>query len=157
VSTFACINGYVLVGPRLCYAMAKDGLFFKQASVLSEHGVPSWALRLQCVWACLLCFSGGYGALLNYTTFASLLFYVVTIIGLFVLRKREPLTERPYRAFGYPVIPALYIVCALAFCVNLLIDDSTRSDTAIGLAIVACGGVVYFLSGMHRSVARTAD
>ncbi|MFT3886185.1 MAG: amino acid permease [Flavobacteriales bacterium] len=154
VSTFACINGYVLVGPRLCYAMAKDGLFFQRAGVLSGHGVPSWALWLQCVWASLLCFSGGYGALLNYTTFASLLFYVVTIIGLFVLRKREPGAERPYRAFGYPVIPALYIVCALAFCVNLLVDGGTRRDAGIGLAIVALGGMVYFLAGMHRSVAR---
>lgn len=151
VSTFGCINGYVLVGPRLCYAMAKDGLFFRQAGVLSARGVPSWALWLQCAWAGLLCFSGGYGALLNYTTFASLLFYVVTIAGLFVLRKREPHAERPYRAFGYPVIPLLYIGCALAFCVNLLIDGTTRRDTAIGLGIVALGGVVYAIARPTRA------
>lgn len=151
VSTFGCINGYVLVGPRLCYAMAKDGLFFKRAGTLSDKGVPSWALWLQCGWASLLCFSGGYGALLNYTTFASLLFYVVTIAGLFVLRKREPDAERPYRAFGYPVVPVLYIGCALAFCVNLLIDATTRRDTAIGLGIVALGGLVYFLAKPTRA------
>lgn len=156
VSTFGCINGYVLVGPRLCYAMAQDGLFFKQAGRLSDKGVPSWALWLQCIWGCLLCFSGSYGALLNYATFASLLFYIVTITGLFVLRKREPDTPRPYRAFGYPVIPLLYIGCALAFCVNLLVQPDTRRDTGIGLGIVALGGLVYFLTGMHRSRAREA-
>ncbi len=149
VSTFGCINGYVLVGPRLCYAMAKDGFFFKKAGELSSKGVPAWALWLQCLWACLLCFSGKYNDLLNYTTFASLLFYIVTIAGIFVLRKREPDTERPYRAFGYPVIPALYIVCALAFCVNLLYQEPLY--TGIGLGIVALGAVVYYMTGMHRT------
>ena len=143
VSTFGCINGYVLVGPRLCYAMAKDGLFFKKAGELSAKGVPRWGLWIQCAWASVLCLSGTYGDLLEYATFASLLFYVITIAALFVLRAREPMTERPYRAFGYPVIPFLYIVCALAFCVNLLIM-SPRS-TGLGLGIVALGAVVYFL------------
>ena len=151
VSTFGCINGYVLVGPRLCYAMAKDGLFFKKAAVLNERGVPSWALWLQCIWGSLLCFSGKYNDLLNYTTFASLLFYIVTITGLFVLRKREPDAERPYRAFGYPLVPAIYIVCAFAFCANLLYREPLY--TGIGLGIVALGGVVYFLAGMHRTTA----
>jgi APA family basic amino acid/polyamine antiporter len=146
VSTFGCINGYVLVGPRLCYAMAKENLFFKKAGELSPKGVPSWALWVQCIWACLLCFSGTYNDLLNYTTFASLLFYVVTIAGIFILRKREPDAERPYRAFGYPLVPALYIMCALAFCVNLLVMEP--GSTGMGLAIVALGAVVYFAVNM---------
>lgn len=150
VSTFGCINGYVLVGPRLCYAMAKDGLFFKKAGVLSRKGVPAWALWLQCLWGSLLCFSGKYNDLLNYTTFASLLFYIVTIAGIFILRKREPATPRPYRAFGYPLVPALYIVCALAFCVNLLIMEPLY--TGIGLGIVALGAVVYYATGMQRAI-----
>ena len=148
VSTFGCINGYVLVGPRLCYAMAKEKLFFRKAGELSPKGVPSWALWVQCIWACLLCFSGTYNDLLNYTTFASLLFYVVTIAGIFILRKREPNAERPYRAFGYPLVPALYIICALGFCVNLLVSEP---DFTVGsLVIVALGAVVYFATGMHR-------
>lgn len=148
VSTFGCINGYVLVGPRLCYAMAKDGLFFRKAGDLNAKGVPEWATWVQCIWACLLCFSGTYGDLLDYTTFASLLFYVVTISGIFILRKREPDTERPYRAFGYPLVPALYVVCALAFCVNLLVMQPTF--TTIGLGIVGLGAVVYFATGMNK-------
>ena len=149
VSTFGCINGYVLVGPRLCYAMAKDGLFFRKAGELNAKGVPEWATWVQCIWACLLCFSGTYGDLLDYTTFASLLFYVVTISGIFILRKREPDTERPYRAFGYPLVPALYVICALAFCVNLLVMQPTF--TTIGLGIVGLGAVVYYATGMNKS------
>lgn len=141
VSTFGCINGYVLVGPRLCYSMAHEGLFFKKAGVLSPKGVPTWGLWVQCIWASVLCFSGKYGDLLNYATFASLLFYVVTIAGIFVLRRREPATERPYRAFGYPLVPAIYVICALGFCVNLLVSEP--KFTVSGLAIVALGAVVY--------------
>ncbi len=149
VSTFGCINGYVLVGPRMYYAMAKEGLFFKRASELSARGVPQWALWVQCLWACVLCFSGTYGDLLDYATFASLLFYVVTIAGLFILRKREPDAERPYRAFGYPLVPALYILCALGFCVNLLVN---KPDFTVGsLVIVALGAVVFFATGMHKN------
>ena len=148
VSTFGCINGYVLVGPRMYYAMAKEGVFFKKAATLNAKGVPEWATWVQCGWACLLCFSGTYGDLLDYTTFASLLFYVVTIVGIFILRKREPDTERPYRAFGYPLVPALYVVCALAFCVNLLVMQPTF--TTIGLGIVGLGAVVYFATGMNK-------
>lgn len=143
VSTFACINGYVLVGPRMYYAMAKEGLFFRKAGELSRKGVPQWALWVQCIWACILCFSGTYGDLLDYATFASLLFYIVTIAGIFILRRREPGTERPYKAVGYPWIPALYIVCALAFCVNLLIFKP--AFTLGSLVIVGLGAVVYFV------------
>jgi APA family basic amino acid/polyamine antiporter len=144
VSTFGCINGYVLVGPRMYYAMAKEGLFLKKAGNLSSRGVPQWALWVQCIWSCVLCFSGTYGDLLDYATFASLLFYIVTIAGIFILRKREPDAERPYRAVGYPWVPALYIVCALAFCLNLLVFKP--AFTIGSLVIVGLGAVVYLVT-----------
>lgn len=144
VSTFGCINGYVLVGPRMYYAMAKEGLFLKKAGHLSSRGVPQWALWVQCIWSCVLCFSGTYGDLLDYATFASLLFYIVTIAGIFILRKREPDAERPYRAVGYPWVPALYIVCALAFCLNLLVFKP--AFTIGSLVIVGLGAVVYLVT-----------
>jgi APA family basic amino acid/polyamine antiporter len=151
ISTFGCINGYVLVGPRMYYAMAQEGLFLKKAGELSKRGVPQWALWVQCIWSCLLCFSGTYGDLLDYATFASLLFYIVTISGIFILRKREPDAERPYKAVGYPWIPALYIVCALAFCLNLLVFKPTF--TIGSLVIVGLGAVVYFVTMRTKTTA----
>lgn len=151
ISTFGCINGYVLVGPRMYYAMAQEGLFLKKAGELSKRGVPQWALWVQCIWSCLLCFSGTYGDLLDYATFASLLFYIVTISGIFILRKREPDAERPYKAVGYPWIPALYIVCALAFCLNLLVFKPTF--TIGSLVIVGLGAVVYFITMRTKTTA----
>jgi APA family basic amino acid/polyamine antiporter len=144
VSTFGCNNGLVLAGARLFYAMAKDGLFFKKAAVLNDRQVPSKAMWLQCVWACVLCLSGKYGDLLTYATFASLLFYILTIGGIFILRKKEPGTERPYKAFGYPVIPALYILITTAICVDLLVYDT--KNTGFGLLIVLLGIPVYYLT-----------
>jgi APA family basic amino acid/polyamine antiporter len=144
VSTFGCNNGLVLAGARLFYAMAKDGLFFKGAATLNEKQVPAKALWLQCTWACVLCLSGTYNALLTYATFASLLFYILTIAGIFILRKKEPDAERPYKAFGYPLVPALYILVTTAICVDLLIYDTL--NTGIGLAIVLLGIPVYFLT-----------
>jgi APA family basic amino acid/polyamine antiporter len=143
VSTFGCNSGLILSGGRLFYAMAKDALFFKQAGELNEHDVPAKALWFQCAWACILCVSGRYSDLLTYSTFASLLFYILTIGGLFILRKKEPNAERPYKAFGYPVIPILYIVITAAICFTLLIYD-TR-NTGLGLFIVALGIPVYYL------------
>ncbi|MCC6841313.1 MAG: amino acid permease [Flavobacteriales bacterium] len=143
VSTFGCNNGIILSGGRLYYAMARDGLFFRRAGTLNKAAVPGFALWVQCLWASLLCLSGRYGDLLEYTMFASLLFYIVTIAGLFVLRQREPGAERPYRAWGYPVLPALYIAAAAAFCINLL--WSKPLYTGFGLGIVALGAVVYAL------------
>lgn len=143
VSTFGCNNGIILSGARLYYAMAKDGLFLRRAGELNKAAVPGWALWVQCIWASALCLSGRYGDLLEYTMFASLLFYMVTISGLFVLRHREPEAYRPYRSFGYPVLPALYIVGAAAFCLNLL--WSKPLYTGLGLAIVALGAVVYLV------------
>lgn len=144
ISTFGCNNGIILAGGRLFYAMAKDGLFFKKAGSLNSNSVPGFALWVQCIWASVLCLSGRYGDLLEYTTFASLLFYIVTILGLFVLRRREPNAERPYKAFGYPFLPALYIFAAGAFCINLLV--SSPVFTLAGLLIVFLGWPVYWFS-----------
>lgn len=146
ISTFGCNNGLILAGARLYYAMAQDGLFLKQASTLNENGVPAKALWLQCLWASLLCLSGTYGELLNYCTFGSLLFYMVTIGGIFVLRRKEPNTERPYKAVGYPLVPILYLVVTFGICLILLIDDKTRFDTGMGLLIAAIGVPVYYFT-----------
>lgn len=143
VSTFGCNIGLILSGGRLFFAMAKDGLFFKRAGELNNYDVPEKALWFQCLWACILCISGKYGDLLTYATFASLLFYILTIGGLFILRKREPDTERPYKAFGYPFVPILYMIITGLICVDLLIYD-TR-NTGLGLFIVALGVPVYYI------------
>jgi len=142
ISTFGCNNGLILSGSRLFYSMANDGLFFKSCASLNEYQVPSKALWLQAVWASVLCLSGSYGSLLNYCTFASLLFYIVTIAALFYLRKTEPNAPRPYKAFGYPIIPALYILIAGAICIDLLIYKPT--DTFLGLLIMSLGLPVYY-------------
>jgi APA family basic amino acid/polyamine antiporter len=144
VSTFGCNSGLILSGGRLFYAMSKDGLFFKKASELNKNNVPAKALWFQCVWACVLCISGKYGDLLTYSTFASLLFYILTIYGIFILRKKEPNVDRPYKAFGYPIIPAIYIVITSLICITLLIYDTT--NTGLGLFIVALGIPVYYLT-----------
>lgn len=143
VSTFGCNNGLILSGARLYYAMAKDGVFFKKAGTLNKNDVPGFALILQAIWASVLCLSGSYGQLLDYCTFSSLLFYMVTIVGLFILRKKRPDWERPYKAFGYPILPALYIVIASAICIDLLI---VKPETCgWGLGIVLLGLPVYYL------------
>ena len=147
VSTFGCNSGLVLAGGRVFYAMSKEGLFFKKAGELNNNDVPEKALWFQCIWACLLCVSGKYGDLLTYATFASLLFYILTTYGIFILRKKEPDAERPYKAFGYPIIPALYIIITAAICGALLIYDTV--NTGLGLVIVALGIPVYYLF-MHK-------
>ncbi len=144
VSTFGCNNGLILAGSRLFYAMSKDGLFFKKAQDLNSSNVPSIALWLQCIWASILCLSGQYGELLKYSTFASLLFYILTIGGLFILRKKEPEAERPYKAFGYPFIPLIYIIITLAICIDLLIYDTL--STGLGLIIVLLGIPIYYIT-----------
>jgi APA family basic amino acid/polyamine antiporter len=144
VSTFGCNNGLILSGARLYYAMAKDGVFFKKAATLNKKDVPGFALILQAIWSSILCLSGSYGQLLDYCTFSSLLFYIITIIGLFVLRKKRPEWERPYKAFGYPVLPALYIIIASAICIDLLIYKP--GTCGWGLAIVLLGLPVYYIT-----------
>ncbi len=144
VSTFGCMNGIILAGARLYYAMAKDGLFFRKASHLNKQQVPAFGLWVQCAWACALCLSGTYSDLLEYSTFASLLFYILTISGIFILRKKEPNAERPYKALGYPIIPALYIIVTGAICVDLLIYKT--SSAGAGLLIVLLGIPVYLFA-----------
>lgn len=143
VSTFGCNNGLILAGARVYYAMAKDGLFFKKVGTLNVKSVPGVALIIQAIWASLLCFSGTYGNLLDYVIFAVLIFYILTIFGIFILRKKRPEAERPYKAFGYPAIPALYIAAATAICIDLLIFKPDY--TWPGLIIVLLGIPVYFL------------
>jgi APA family basic amino acid/polyamine antiporter len=121
ISTFGCNNGLIMAGSRLFYAMSKDGLFFKKASQLNRFGVPAWAMWLQSIWAILLCFSGSYGILIKFATFGSMIFYIVTIAGLFKLRRTMPDAHRPYKAVGYPVIPFLYLVFAAIICISLTV------------------------------------
>lgn len=144
VSTFGCNNGLILSGARLCYAMAKDKLFLRQAGVLNEKRVPAWALYVQLIWASVLCLSGTYGALLDYTIFAALLFYVLTVAGIFRLRRSRPDAVRPYRAFGYPVLPILYILIASTIALILLFYKS--ENTIPGLVIVLLGIPIYYLT-----------
>ncbi|MFM7814277.1 MAG: APC family permease, partial [Flavobacteriales bacterium] len=143
VSTFACNNGLILAGARVYQQMAKDGLFFQSMTRDNSKKVPGTALWIQFVWCAVLCLSGKYGDLLNYVMFAVMLFYVLTIAGLFVLRRRNPDAERPYRAWGYPVLPVVYMILALMFCLNLLIYQS--EFTVPGLIIVGLGIPVYAL------------
>lgn len=150
ISTFGCNNGLILSGARLFQAMAHEELFFKSATYLNKHSVPSKALWLQAFWASVLCLSGSYGSLLDYCTFASLVFYIITISALFYLRKTEPNTPRPYKAFGYPVVPALYILLAGAICIDLLIFKS--KNTFLGLGIMAVGIPVYYFFNRKKHV-----
>jgi basic amino acid/polyamine antiporter, APA family len=157
VSTFGCNNGLILAGARVSYAMAKDGLFFKSTGTLNKKGVPGSALMYQGVWITILILlrtrhvdAGGavtygnlYSDLLNYVVFAALLFYVLTIVGIFVLRAKRPNAERPYRAFGYPFVPTLYVLAAVAIMMVLLLYQTLTAGT--GLLIVLVGLPVYWL------------
>ncbi|MEI6682202.1 MAG: amino acid permease [Bacteroidota bacterium] len=143
ISTFGCNNGLILAGARVYYAMANDKVFFKKVGMLNGKGVPATGLVIQGIWAGLLCLSGTYGQLLDYVVFAVLIFYVLTIFGLFLLRKNRPDIERPYKAFGYPVIPLIYILLALVVMGILLIYKPEY--TWPGLFIVILGIPVYFL------------
>ena len=152
VSTFGCANGLILAGARVYYAMAKDGVFFERVGTLNRNSVPGPALVLQSVWAALLCLSGTYGDLLDYVIFAVLVFYVLTVIGLFILRRKKPDAPRPYRAWGYPYLPLFYIVTAAAICVDLLIFKPRY--TWPGVAIVLAGIPAYFLWGRLKARAQ---
>ncbi|MEO6806519.1 MAG: amino acid permease [Edaphobacter sp.] len=144
ISTFGCVNGLLMAGARVYYAMSQDGLFFKSVGKLSKSSkTPVNALWVQWAWACLLCLSGSYNQLLDYVIFAVLVFYILTITGLFVLRRTRPNVARPYRAFGYPVLPALYIIMALWICIVLL--RYKPQYTWPGLILVLLGIPVYLL------------
>lgn len=143
ISTFGCNNGMILAGARVYYAMARDGLFFKNVGQLNKKSVPAVALVFQGIWAGVLCLSGKYGDLLDYVISATILFYILTLIGIFILRKKMPNAERPYKAWGYPVMPAIYIVAATLFCINLFIYKPTY--TWPGLFIVLLGVPVFYI------------
>jgi APA family basic amino acid/polyamine antiporter len=144
ISTFGCNNGLILAGARVYYSMAKDGLFFNSAGRLNKHSVPEWALWAQCIVASILCLSGRYGDLLDMISFVVVLFYMLTIIGIFILRSKRPEAERPYKAFGYPILPLLYIIMGLAFCVLLILFKP--SYTWPGLIITLLGVPLYYLA-----------
>lgn len=153
VSTFGCNNGLILSGARVYYAMAKDGLFFRGVGKLNRRAVPGMALLVQAAWACILCLSGTYGDLLDYVIFAVLVFYILTVIGIFLLRRSRPEAERPYRAFGYPVLPALYVIAAAAIALDLLILKPAY--TWPGVVIVLLGIPAYLF--WKRFGAASAD
>ncbi len=143
VSTFGCNNGLIMSGARVYYSMAKDGLFFKKVGELNKNSVPEFGLWIQCVIASLWSLSGKYGNLLDMISFVVVVFYMLTIIGIFILRKKRPNAERPYKAFGYPFLPIIYILMGTAFCVLLIIFKPEY--TWPGLIIVLLGIPVYYL------------
>lgn len=149
ISTFGCNNGLIMAGARVYYTMAHDGVFFRKAGELNRFEVPAWGLWAQCVWTSVLCLTGRYGDLLNYVIFVVLIFYALTIIGIFVLRRTRPDAARPYRAFGYPVLPGLYVLAALTICVGLLIYQPTF--TWPGLIIVLLGIPVFYMWNKKKS------
>jgi APA family basic amino acid/polyamine antiporter len=148
ISTMGCNNGLVLAGPRVYYAMAKDGLFFRKIGDLNKKGVPAFAIIVQGAWSILLCLSGTYSDLLDYVIIAALIFYILTILAVFILRVKKPDIERPYKAFGYPYIPILYILVTSAISVILLIYKPDY--TVPGLGIVILGIPIYFLWNRSR-------
>jgi APA family basic amino acid/polyamine antiporter len=152
ISTFGCNNGLILAGARVYYTMAKDGLFFKQAGHLNRFAVPQQALWFQCVLACLWCLSGKYGDLLDMVSFVVVLFYMLTIIGIFILRKQRPEAPRPYKAFGYPILPLIYIVMGVTFCILLIVYKPAY--TWPGLIITLIGIPLYYLAlRQNKSIA----
>ncbi|BFG69348.1 amino acid permease [Sediminibacterium sp. KACHI17] len=148
ISTFGCNNGLILAGARVYYTMAQDGLFFKKAGELNKNAVPEWALWAQCVVASLLCLSGKYGDLLDMVSFIVVIFYVLTIAGIFILRKKRPEIDRPYKAFGYPVLPAIYMLMGITFCVLLIVYKP--NFTWPGLIITLIGIPLYYLAVRNK-------
>jgi APA family basic amino acid/polyamine antiporter len=151
ISTFGCNNGLILAGARVYYTMAQDGLFFKKAGTLNKNAVPAWALWAQCIVAALLCLSGRYGDLLDMVSFIVVIFYILTIIGIFILRKKRPELDRPYKAFGYPVLPAIYILMGTCFCVLLIIYKP--NFTWPGLIITLLGVPLYYMALRNKKSA----
>jgi APA family basic amino acid/polyamine antiporter len=154
ISTFGCANGLILAGARAYYAMSRDGVFFKPAGTLNHAKVPAWGLAIQGVWACLLvlprtytpatgAYGNLYGNLLDYIISAALIFYILTIAGIFRLRATRPDAERPYRAFGYPIVPLLYIVGATTILLVLFLYRP--ATTVPGLVIVLLGLPAYYM------------
>ena len=150
VSMFGCVNGLVLAGARVYHTMAGDGVFLAKAGGLNQHGVPGFSLAIQAVWTCLLTMSGSYGQLLDYVVFAALLFYVLTVLGVIILRVKQPELDRPVKVFAYPLLPALYLVGAIAIMGALLIFKP--AFTWPGLVIVALGIPIYYATRTTHKV-----
>src|SRR6185312_440193 len=145
VSTFGCVNGLILGGGRVIYAMARDGLFFSSAGrVHPTRHTPANALVLQGIWSSVLALSGSYSDLLTYVTFASLAFNALTVAGLFVLRKKQPDAPRPYRTWGYPLTPALYLVGATFFVIYIFIGAQRNALIGIGLVLLGLPAYLWF-------------
>ncbi|MGB8489846.1 MAG: amino acid permease [Bacteroidales bacterium] len=160
ISTFGCNHGLILAGPRVYYAMARDGLFFRKVAKINKKGVPGFAIAIQGVWAVLLCLSGTYSNLLDYVIFAVLIFFTLTILAIFVLRRKRPDIPRPYKAFGYPVIPAIYILTTTFIMIILLIYKPDY--TFPGLIIVLLGVPVFYIwrrfsAGNMEAIARSEE
>jgi len=146
ISTFGCNNGLILSGARVYYAMACDNLFFRSAATLHpQYKTPALALIAQAIWTCVLCLSGTYGQLLNFVIFAAVVFYTVTAIGIFQLRRKRPELPRPVKAPGYPVLPAIYVVATGLIAIDLLVQGTTRTYAFLGLGLVLLGVPVYFI------------
>lgn len=152
VSTFGCNNGLILAGARVYYTMAKDGLFFQRAGTLNKYAVPSYALWLQCLVACIWSLSGHYGELLDMISFVVVCFYMLTIAGIFILRKTQPNLDRPYKAIGYPLLPVLYILMGICFCLLLIVYKP--KFTWPGLIITLLGIPVYYLINIDKKKIR---
>lgn len=144
ISTFACNNGLIMAGARVYYTMAQDGVFFKKAAQLNKASVPAWSIWVQCIWASALCMTGKYGDLLDFVVIIVLIFYILTILGIFILRKKMPDAERPYKAFMYPFLPGLYIIIASAICITLLFTKT--STCGWGVLIMLIGIPVYYMT-----------
>ncbi|HEY0298318.1 MAG TPA: amino acid permease [Arachidicoccus sp.] len=149
ISTFGCNNGLILAGARVYYTMANDGLFFKKAAKLNNNSVPEFGLWIQCAVACILCLSGKYGDLLDMVSFVVVLFYMLTIIGIFILRKKRPDAERPYKAPLYPVLPIIYVLLSATFCFLLICYK--QHYVIGGLVIVAIGIPLYFIAVRNKA------
>jgi len=149
ISTFGCNNGLIMAGARVYYTMAKDGLFFKRTGTLNKFSVPEFGLWIQALVAAILCLSGKYGDLLDMISFVAVLFYVLTIFGIFILRVKRPDAERPYKAFGYPFLPIVYMIMGTAFCILLIIYKP--NFTWPGLIIVLIGIPIYYLTQRYST------
>jgi len=149
IATFGCNNGLILAGARVYYTMAKDGLFFKKVGTLNSFAVPQYGLWIQCALASVWCVSGKYGELLQMISFVVVVFYMLTIAGIFILRRKRPDANRPYKAFGYPVLPLIYIAMGTTFCLLLIFYKPVY--TWPGLIITLIGIPVYFLAMKGKS------
>jgi APA family basic amino acid/polyamine antiporter len=150
ISTFGCNNGLIMAGPRVYYAMAKDGLFFRKIGEINRKGVPGYAIMVQGIWSILLCLSGTYGNLLDYVIFAVLIFFTLTILAIFILRVKRPDIPRPYKALGYPLVPSIYILATVTIMIILLIYKPDY--TFPGLGIVILGIPVFYLWRKHNRI-----